>query len=50
MTTEKMQFGLAIRGQYAQDQDIRICFEEMMEECRQAEALGFDSITKTSHY
>lgn len=50
MTTKKMQFGLAIRGQYAQDQDIRVCFEEMMEECRQAEALGFDSITKTSHY
>ena len=45
-----MQFGLAIRGQYAQDQDIRLCFEELIEECVQAEALGFDSITKTSHY
>jgi alkanesulfonate monooxygenase SsuD/methylene tetrahydromethanopterin reductase-like flavin-dependent oxidoreductase (luciferase family) len=50
MTDEKMQFGLAIRGQYAQDQDIRVCFEELIEECVQAEALGFDSITKTSHY
>jgi probable F420-dependent oxidoreductase len=50
MTEKKMQFGLAIRGQYAQDQDIRVCFEELIEECRQAEALGFDSITKTSHY
>ena len=50
MTDKKMQFGLAIRGQYAQDQDIRICFEELIEECVQAEALGFDSITKTSHY
>jgi probable F420-dependent oxidoreductase len=50
MTDKKMQFGLAIRGQYAQDQDIRVCFDELMEECRLAEALGFDSITKTSHY
>jgi len=50
MTTKNMQFGLAIRGQYAQDQDIRVCFEELIEECVQAEALGFDSITKTSHY
>ncbi|MDA0652119.1 MAG: LLM class flavin-dependent oxidoreductase [Proteobacteria bacterium] len=50
MTEKKMQFGLAIRGQYAQDQDIRVCFEELIEECVQAEALGFDSITKTSHY
>jgi len=50
MTDRKFQFGLAVRGQYAQDQDIRVCFEELMEECRQAEALGFDSITKTSHY
>jgi len=50
MTDKKMQFGLAIRGQYAQDQDIRVCFEELIEECVQAEALGFDSITKTSHY
>jgi alkanesulfonate monooxygenase SsuD/methylene tetrahydromethanopterin reductase-like flavin-dependent oxidoreductase (luciferase family) len=50
MTEKKMQFGLAIRGQYAQDQDIQICFDELIEECVQAEALGFDSITKTSHY
>ena len=50
MTDKKMQFGLAIRGQYAQDQDIRVCFEELIEECVEAEALGFDSITKTSHY
>ena len=50
MTDKKMQFGLAIRGQYAQNQDIRVCFEELIEECVLAEALGFDSITKTSHY
>jgi probable F420-dependent oxidoreductase len=50
MTDKKMQFGLAIRGQYAQDQDIRVCFEELIEECVRAEELGFDSITKTSHY
>ena len=50
MTDKKMQFGLAIRGQYTQDQDIRVCFEELIEECVQAEALGFDSITKGSHY
>ena len=50
MATKKIQFGLAIRGQYAQDQDIKLCFDELIEECVQAEALGFDSITKTSHY
>ncbi len=50
MAQKKMEFGLAVRGQYSQNQDIRICFEELIEECRQAELLGFDSITKTSHY
>ncbi len=50
MTTKKMQFGLAIRGQYAADQDIEKCFEELVTECKAAEDHGFDSITKTSHY
>ena len=45
-----MQFGLAIRGQYETNQDIRTCFEELITECKAAENLGFDSITKTSHY
>ncbi len=47
---KKMQFGLAIRGQYAADQNIEKCFEELIAECKAAEDLGFDSITKTSHY
>jgi alkanesulfonate monooxygenase SsuD/methylene tetrahydromethanopterin reductase-like flavin-dependent oxidoreductase (luciferase family) len=50
MTQQKMQFGLAIRGQYASNQNIQTCFEELIAECKAAEALGFDSITKTSHY
>ena len=50
MTQQKMQFGLAIRGQYASNQNIQTCFEELINECKAAEALGFDSITKTSHY
>ena len=50
MTKKKMQFGLAIRGQYSKNQNISACFEELIIECKQAEMLGFDSITKTSHY
>ena len=50
MTQQKMQFGLAIRGQYASNQNIQTCFEELINECKAAEALGFDSFTKTSHY
>ena len=45
-----MQFGLAIRGQYDARQDIRACFEQLITECKAAQELGFDSITKTSHY
>ena len=50
MTKKKMQFGLAIRGQYSKNQNISACFEELIIECKHAEMLGFDSITKTSHY
>ena len=50
MTKKKMQFGLAIRGQYSKDQNISACFKELIMECKKAEMLGFDSITKTSHY
>ena len=50
MTKKEMQFGLAIRGQYSKNQNISACFEELITECKHAEMLGFDSITKTSHY
>ena len=45
-----MQFGLAVRGQYEPDQDIRQCFEDLVEQAKLADKLGFASITKTSHY
>lgn len=50
MSDRKMQYGLAVRGQYAAGEDIRARFEEIIEQARTSEALGFDSITKTSHY
>jgi len=50
MTDDKMRFGLAIRGQFHLEDDIRQRFEEIVEQARLAEKLGFDSITKTSHY
>ncbi len=49
-SNKKMQFGLAIRGQYGLDDDIEVCFNELMEQVHLAEELGWDSITKTSHY
>ncbi|MPY69918.1 MAG: LLM class flavin-dependent oxidoreductase [Alphaproteobacteria bacterium] len=46
----KMQYGIAVRGQYHAKDDIRARFEEIVEQAKLAEALGYDSITKTSHY
>jgi alkanesulfonate monooxygenase SsuD/methylene tetrahydromethanopterin reductase-like flavin-dependent oxidoreductase (luciferase family) len=46
----KMQYGLALRGQFGKDEDISRCLEELLEQARLAETLGWDSITKTSHY
>jgi probable F420-dependent oxidoreductase len=50
MTAKTFQFGLAIRGQFRLEDDIRARFEEIVEQAKVAERLGFDSITKTSHY
>ena len=45
-----MEFGLALRAQYGPEEDIRQRFEEILEQARLADALGFASIVKTSHY
>ncbi len=45
-----MQFGLAVRGQYEADEDIRQCFDDLVAQARLADGLGFASLTKTSHY
>lgn len=44
------QFGLVIRGQYPIGDDIAKRFAETVAMARRAEALGFDSLTKTSHF
>lgn len=44
------QFGLVIRGQYAMGDDVSARFQDTLAMVRRAEALGFDSLTKTSHY
>ena len=47
---KKFEFGLVLRGQYPIGDDIGARFEEVMEQARTADALGFDSITATSHF
>ena len=44
-----MKFGLIIRGQYAQGDDMRVRLREDLDAARQAEALGYDLIAKGSH-
>lgn len=44
------QFGLAVRGECGPGDDIRTCFADLVEQARRADALGFDSVTMTSHY
>src|SRR5215472_17139199 len=44
------QFGLVVRGQFPADEDIARGFAETIAFVRRADALGFDSITKTAHY
>jgi alkanesulfonate monooxygenase SsuD/methylene tetrahydromethanopterin reductase-like flavin-dependent oxidoreductase (luciferase family) len=48
--TTRFQFGLALRGQYPVGDDIQLRLAELLEQARTADALGFDSITKTSHH
>jgi len=44
------EFGLVLRGQYPMGDDIGVRFEEILEQARTADALGFDSLTATSHF
>lgn len=46
----QFQFGLVVRGQAEQGEDISRRFQETLAFVRQADALGFDSVTKTAHY
>jgi alkanesulfonate monooxygenase SsuD/methylene tetrahydromethanopterin reductase-like flavin-dependent oxidoreductase (luciferase family) len=48
--TAKFQFGLVVRGQAEQGEDISRRFQETLAIVRLADRLGFDSITKTAHY
>lgn len=44
------QFGLVVRGQAEEGEDIVRRFQETLAFVRLADRLGFDSITKTAHY
>ena len=48
--TGQFQFGLVVRGQAEQGEDIARRFQETLAIVRLADRLGFDSITKTAHY
>jgi len=45
-----MQFGMMMRGQFPPGDNVADRFEEMLGQARLAETLGYDSITKGSHY
>jgi alkanesulfonate monooxygenase SsuD/methylene tetrahydromethanopterin reductase-like flavin-dependent oxidoreductase (luciferase family) len=45
-----IQFGLMIRGQFPQNEDMGTRFEEMVEQVRLVDRLGFNSVTKGMHY
>jgi alkanesulfonate monooxygenase SsuD/methylene tetrahydromethanopterin reductase-like flavin-dependent oxidoreductase (luciferase family) len=45
-----MRFGLIIRGQYAQGDDMRVRLKEDLDAARRAEELGYDLVAKGSHY
>ena len=46
----EIQFGLMLRAQFPQGDDMRLRFEELMEQARLANALGFASVTTGMHY
>ena len=48
--TGQFQFGLVVRGQAEQGEDISRRFQETLAIVRLADRLGFNSITKTAHY
>jgi alkanesulfonate monooxygenase SsuD/methylene tetrahydromethanopterin reductase-like flavin-dependent oxidoreductase (luciferase family) len=45
-----MQFGLMLRAQFPQGDDMPARFQELLEQARLANALGYSSITKGMHY
>jgi alkanesulfonate monooxygenase SsuD/methylene tetrahydromethanopterin reductase-like flavin-dependent oxidoreductase (luciferase family) len=48
--TVEFQFGLVVRGQAEEGEDISRRFQETLAFVRLADQLGFDSVTKTAHY
>jgi len=50
VTAPAFQFGLVVRGQAEPGEDISRRFEETLALVRLADRLGYDSVTKTSHY
>jgi len=50
MGEKTMQFGVMQRGVFPWEEDMRARFEELMEQARTLETLGYDSITKGSHF
>ena len=45
-----MQFGLMMRAQFPQGDDMQVRFREMVEQARLADALGYSCITNGMHY
>ena len=45
-----MQYGIMMRGQFPKEDNVAHHFQQMLEQARLAEKLGFHSITKGSHY
>ncbi len=45
-----IQFGLMMRGQFPQSDDIQVRFQELMEQARLANQLGYASVTTGMHY
>jgi alkanesulfonate monooxygenase SsuD/methylene tetrahydromethanopterin reductase-like flavin-dependent oxidoreductase (luciferase family) len=45
-----MQFGIMMRGQFPREEAVAERFQEMLEQARMAERLGYHSITKGAHY
>ena len=45
-----MKYGIGMRTQYAAGTDMRVAFEEQLQQVRHAEALGFHTLMKSSHF
>ena len=46
---KRMQFGVMQRGVFGWDEDMAARFEELMQQARLLDELGYDSITTGSH-